>query len=539
MVLKAFIVAFLASFLLASAVSATEMRIIGALKGDTSAQRFGDACEGLGDINGDGYNDFLVAEFTNQKLHLYLGGLHPFDNPPVITWNNHGSGGGLESFSPQAIGDIDCDGVMDFISIFGENPIGMTNADTLKLFTGLETQSFNEFLTFLPAPFEDWAPAVTGGGDNNNDGQPDFWFFNYQGSDNDTIWGYSGCDLLDNIPDYNIIASWQPDMKYNGVWGLCSTCDINGDSIPDLIYGQPTGYSQYPGRVCIVWGGQLSTSPDLVFYAPWEHAGNGDFGQDLTCLADISGDGIDDLWVSQGGRNYIFHGGRPFDTIPDLVLDWSFMYADVENIGDINNDGWNDVALFRDDYLINRVSFIYCYPGMDTLVDVVYSDNDFYNYLQLGSVCCFGIDHSWVGDVDGDGIDDALLSARETDADHLDNGWIVVLAGWDGYPVDVEENEDQDQLPNTLQLQQNFPNPFNSGTTIEFAIPRSGYTEIKIFNILGEVVAIPIQQYLSAGEHQVIWDGKDVTGFPTATGIYFYQVISGSYSETRKMVLLK
>jgi hypothetical protein len=324
------------------------------------------------------------------------------------------------------------------------------------------------------------------------------------------------------------------------LWDYAIRCDLNGDSIPEIIFGQATSYTDYPGRVCIVWGDEsMSESPDLLFYAPVEHGGNSSFGQDLACLGDISGDGIDDLWVSQGGRNYIFHGGRPFDTIPDLALDWSFMYADVENIGDINNDGWNDVALFRDDYLINRVSFIYCYPGMDTLVDVVYSDNSFYYALQQGSIASVGIDHSWVGDVDGDGIDDVLLSARETDADHLDNGWIVVLAGWDGHPVDVEGDDYQNSLPSTLQLNQNYPNPFNSGTTIEFTIPRSGYTEIKIFNILGEVVAIPVQVHLSAGEHQVIWDGRDLAGHPTATGVYFYQVISGSYSETRKMVLLK
>lgn len=524
----------------ACVVRAAEMRIIGALEGDTSGQRFGDACEGLGDINGDGYGDFLVAEFTGEKLHLYLGGPHPFDNPPVITWNNHGSASGLQSFSPRAIGDIDCDGVTDFISVFGQHNPGSTNADTLKLFTGLETLSPDEFLTFSPAPFDYWDPIAGGGGDNNDDGLPDFWLFNWRSAFYDTIWGYTGCAELDTIPDSKIIISRDPGLKYLSIGReIMSTCDLNGDSIPDIIFGQPTGYVQYPGRVCIVWGGpQLSETPDLVFYAPFEHDGNGDFGWDIACLGDISGDGIDDIWVSQGGRNYIYYGGRPFDTIPDLALDWSFMYADVENVGDINNDGWNDVGLFYDGYLINRVSFIYCYPGMDTLVDIVYSDNTFFQNLLQGPMCCFGIDHSWVGDVDGDGIDDVLLSARETTVDFNDNGWIVVLAGWNGYPVDVS-GEQAEAAPKTLELSQNYPNPFNSGTVIEFSLPRSGYTELRIYNLLGELISEPIHEFMEAGEHRVTWNGLDKSGRPTATGVYFCRLSSGEYSDMRKMVLVK
>ena len=521
----------------AQPAAGAELRLVDARKGNTAGDSFGDACEGLGDINGDGFNDFVVAEYggsgSTGKLHLYLGGPHPFDSMPAITWNNHTAYPYLQSHYIYNVGDIDCDGVNDFMAMFGD-------MERIVLFKELEIlDSGGMVFTLLDSNVSWLGSTVGGGGDNNNDGRPETWVFSDAGSYNDTIWGYLGCDLLDTIPDFKMIRSRMPDNLYRGFGReLCNTCDINGDSIPDIIFGQYNGSGAGPaGRVCVVWGSEaLSTEPDLVFYAPYEHAGNVDFGADLACLGDISGDSIDDIWVSQGGRNYIYYGGRPFDTIPDWAMDYSFMYADIENVGDINNDGWNDVALFYSGFLINRTSFIYCYPGMDTLVDAWYSDEDYFAILREGPLCCVGIDHSWVGDVDGDGIDDILLSARSSNVDYNDYGWSIIQAGWTE-PVDVDDGHVGN--PDDFSMRQNYPNPFNTGTTIAFSLPRAGYTELKIFNLLGEVVAVPVARYLSAGEHRVVWDGKDMAGNPTATGIYFYRLKSGNSVSVRKMIMLK
>jgi len=94
-------------------------------------------------------------------------------------------------------------------------------------------------------------------------------------------------------------------------------------------------------------------------------------------------------------------------------------------------------------------------------------------------------------------------------------------------------------IPGNIILHQNRPNPFNMGTTIAFSLPRAGYAELKIFNLLGEVVAAPVARYLSAGEHRVVWDGKDMAGNPTATGVYIYLLKSEGYSSAKKMILLK
>ncbi len=533
MIRKSVILGFLAFQLTISVFAATPMRLIGALKGDVSGQRLGDACEGLGDINGDGYNDFLITGRTDRELRLYLGGPHPLDNPPALVLHNHAYD--IYSFSPVNIGDIDCDGVNDFASMFG-------NCDTLKVFTGLENTDSLAYTAILPTPYAAWDyyTLLAGGGDNNNDGRNDFWVYSGRYQTLDTVFGYAGCDLLDATPDFKILAPYDLVLGYLGISSLCTECDLNNDGIPDIIVGQPNSMSGIvgPGRALVFWGGSdISFDADLVFYAPLPHAGNDDFGRDIECLGDISGDGIDDIWISQGGRNYIYFGGSPFDTIPDIALDWSYMYADVENVGDVNHDGWNDVLLGYPGYLLNRISYIYCYPGMDTLVDVVYSDFDF-NAVVHWPVCWIGIDHSWAGDIDGDGIDDILISAREDDVDFRDNGEFFIQAGWDSIPTDVLDDS-RSPLPDELTLKQNYPNPFNPGTTIEFTLPRAGHTEIKIYNLLGEIVAIPMRDYLTAGSHRVDWDGLDFDGKPAPSGIYFYRLTAGEYFQTRKMVLVK
>lgn len=94
-------------------------------------------------------------------------------------------------------------------------------------------------------------------------------------------------------------------------------------------------------------------------------------------------------------------------------------------------------------------------------------------------------------------------------------------------------------VPGTYSLSQNYPNPFNPSTTIRFRLPRSEKVTITVYNILGQVVAILADRYFTAGEHSVIWDGRDNEGHSAATGIYLYHFVSEGMIATRKMILLK
>jgi hypothetical protein len=85
----------------------------------------------------------------------------------------------------------------------------------------------------------------------------------------------------------------------------------------------------------------------------------------------------------------------------------------------------------------------------------------------------------------------------------------------------------------------NYPNPFNPSTTIAFQIPRADDVHLIIYNQLGQHVATLVDQPLSAGNHDVVWNGLDGKGKPVSSGLYFYRLVSGQQQMVGKMTFLK
>jgi len=107
-----------------------------------------------------------------------------------------------------------------------------------------------------------------------------------------------------------------------------------------------------------------------------------------------------------------------------------------------------------------------------------------------------------------------------------------------GNPTAVEDG-DLPILPEKISLGQNYPNPFNSTTVIKISLPRAQNVEINIYNILGQEVLCLLDGPLSAGEHQITWNGHLSVTTAAPSGIYFYRLISSEFSDVRKMVLIK
>jgi subtilisin family serine protease len=94
-------------------------------------------------------------------------------------------------------------------------------------------------------------------------------------------------------------------------------------------------------------------------------------------------------------------------------------------------------------------------------------------------------------------------------------------------------------LPDDFKLHQNYPNPFNPATTISFDISRTSSVELKVFNSLGQSVSVLFEGLARPGNHSIIWDGRDASGCPVASGIYFYRLKTGTAVQTKKMLLIK
>jgi len=103
----------------------------------------------------------------------------------------------------------------------------------------------------------------------------------------------------------------------------------------------------------------------------------------------------------------------------------------------------------------------------------------------------------------------------------------------------VTKTKDQTYPPTQTQLFPNYPNPFNSTTTIKFYLPQSGKIKLSVYNVKGQLVKILLAAYLGAGEYTLRWNGTDDQNREVSSGIYFYRLQIGRDETVQRMILLQ
>jgi hypothetical protein len=122
----------------------------------------------------------------------------------------------------------------------------------------------------------------------------------------------------------------------------------------------------------------------------------------------------------------------------------------------------------------------------------------------------------------------AVVGTPDSDNYHGGAGY------WQQSGASVTTADQPNNLPKSYQLFQNFPNPFNPYTTIEFALPSKSRVRLSVYDVAGRLVATLVDKEMDPGVHAVEWD---VGSLPS--GIYFYRIRARHFSQSRKMVLLK
>jgi len=103
---------------------------------------------------------------------------------------------------------------------------------------------------------------------------------------------------------------------------------------------------------------------------------------------------------------------------------------------------------------------------------------------------------------------------------------------------EVDVNLKETVLPREFSLSENYPNPFNPSTSFDLSLPVASEYAIHIYNVTGQQVRT-YRGRLEAGVHRITWDGRNGQGTAVASGAYFYRVEAGSFTDTRRMMLLK
>jgi hypothetical protein len=210
------------------------------------------------------------------------------------------------------------------------------------------------------------------------------------------------------------------------------------------------------------------------------------------------------------------------------------LYARGSNFWLINSIVWGDSAIQgKEIYAHNSVIYIFaCDIDSTGLLHNIFAeplfrnpDNNDFHLMAIG--CGDSVNSPCIDR--GDGIDTALSCSWGLGTVQCDIG-----AYGGGDTLVTNFIEPSPEIPAAFSLSQNYPNPFNPTTTIKYSLTKSAYVTIEIYDLLGRKVETLFDAQEQAGYHQIIWNGDRVS-----SGIYFYRIQAGDFSETKKMLLLK
>jgi hypothetical protein len=245
--------------------------------------------------------------------------------------------------------------------------------------------------------------------------------------------------------------------------------------------------------------------------------------------------------LTTGGHEFQRQEILEFDVNPNTAH-FTGSYSD-QGI-DVNGDGYFDSLRIEVGLQINNIGDYEIVASLEdrnsTQIDVAHcSEKD----VSAGA-------HTFILDFSGqkikeNGVDGPyylrdLGLFDETDillqADYVEDAYTT-----SPYTIDQFTSVEEEEVvtPQTFSLFQNYPNPFNPQTIIEYVLPKNTYVRLTLYNILGQKVRTLVDEPKRAGSYEVIWDGKDDQRKEVGSGIYFYQLRAGDYTETKKMILVK
>jgi hypothetical protein len=345
-------------------------------------------------------------------------------------------------------------------------------------------------------------------------------------------------------------ANYLPGVSYtagNHVRGL-GIADLDGDGHDDIVTGNRSG-----NNISL-----FKNNGNGTFAAPLNINTVG--GQETAVMiTDANNDGIMDAFVGCYGTSEIVlmlgdgNGGLVFSSRSALTgSPWAIA------IGDINGDGNADVAAALSN--VNKIGVIFG-NGTGGLSPVTtYTSGSFPLAMDIGDVdgdndldlisSCYGSGDYKVYSNQGSGTftnTPITLPASEAGScitvHDRDNDGDLDLAGIDevddllfvydnrpGIGISIISNE----VPNEYKLHQNYPNPFNPETNIIFEIPAQSFVKLSVYDVSGKEVAVLSSQLLKPGKYEAKWNSIN---FPS--GVYFYKLVSGNYTLSKKMVLVK
>ncbi len=552
------------------------------------------------DIDCNGTIDLFLGRTTGFVTYYQGLGLDGQNNPLFTFVTNSfedinvQTGGGLQPAGSSRHGansitfiDIDDDGDLDLFwgDFFAESVVYLQNDGTCG----------NPDINITTQSYPPQNPISTGGfnvprfGDIDGDGDWDMFIGVIGGATSttanivDNIFFYENAGSL-NAPDFQFRTSRLIETVDIGANANPALFDIDDDGDLDLLLGNQQDLNspdEANSRLHFFENRGSATVPAL-FLADIDYLENDrrfDLNYDPT-LGDLDGDGDPDMLVGKWDGRLSYFENQGSASAPNFQLIDNFYAAiDVGNYNtptlvDIDNDG--DLDLICGEFFGN----LNLYRNTGSASSPVFTEED----LNFGGIAVGEFSHPAFSDFDLDGDLDLFVGSDLGGCRYFRNDGSATAPSFTPDPTqdfagylrtapffaDIEGDGDEDlflgvnggglvffrnltfggsngvdegELPQTITLLSNYPNPFNPGTTIRFRLGSatgSGAAahRLTIFDLTGrEVFSWDLAPGEIEGERY--WDGNNRSGHPVGSGVYFYRLQTGKFGKTQKLILLR
>lgn len=488
--------------------------------GEAAGDQAGSLGRYVGDINGDGYDDFAISAFNNDEAGTNAGKVYLFLGADPIPWTMDMS---LADADAAFLGESASD------KLGQVGPAGDVNGD-----------GYDDFL--LGAVYND---------DVGNEAGQAYLFLGRAEADWGMAYSISNADAS--------FPAESPGDRLTITQSAETAGDVNGDGLDDFLLGTPRDDEggTDAGKVYLLlgrteadWGMDFDLAQADASFLGENH---NDYLYVPTCAGDLNEDGLDDFimgagWNDAGGYN----SGHVYLILGRETADWGLGFdlagADASFIGQHNE----------------RVHYVRCGGDLngdghiDLLLGSVGADNEGKCYVLMGNgQANWGMAYQLtnthtsfigeadadegsfptvsLGDVNGDGLSDIGLGAGFNNEGGSNAGQCYIIYGYDPSIVNVSS----ESLPKEHALHQNYPNPFNPSTSIAYTLPTAGEMTLSIFDLEGKLIRVLKDGNQPAGDYRIHWNGFDDAGDPVVAGVYFCRLSADNVERSIKMVLME
>jgi hypothetical protein len=511
--------------------SQDSLYLVATITGEQTGDQFGNVA-GLGDVNGDEYGDFIVGGVEYAKI--YFGGV-PFDTIADLRFDGNDT---LVMTSKVAgAGDVNNDGYDDvLLGGFFKNGL-FPKSIVFLYYGGANMDTIPDFQFIPPYGIQDMLGQISGAGDVNNDGYDDFivgvpynW---YDGIGRAYL--FLGGDTLSNQPFLTFVSDSLEDFFSRAATGVS---DINGDDFDDIAICAPKELStNVPGIVYFYLGGtSLDSIPDIEISGD---SSDYNYGKSIHIAGNLCTTNINNFIITSDQYVYVFFGPDSFISIDPIGMGFGG-YISAGSNGDFNNDGYDDFLIGNTNYInksgimVGKVCGYYGNSNLDTIPDFCMEGET--KWGEYSKYLCIG------GDINNDGYDEVMVGAPNF-PDHTNPLGKVYIYSYENFNS-INENMVKNNIT-TFKLYKNYPNPFNSTTTIVYELFYTSEIKLEIYNCSGQRIKVIKKGLQKPGFYSVEWKGTSDENMQVSSGVYFIRLSVKSHSipdhksAIEKLVLIK